>query len=225
MEGFLLKLSIMLVPGLFAITVHEVSHGWVADRCGDPTARLMGRLTLNPLRHLDPIGTLLLLVVGFGWAKPVPVNFANLRQIRHDMIWVAAAGPLSNFALALISGLLLRFLGTLPPDGGVVAGAIVVPISLMAAFSLYINVILGTFNLLPIPPLDGGRVLAGLLPPARSASLARLEPFGFLILIGLIFFTGFGRLLHSVAIDPLVGILAGNQVVVVEQVVRFLLAS
>lgn len=225
MEGFLLKISIMLVPALFAITLHEVAHGWVADRCGDPTARLLGRLTLNPLRHLDPIGTLLLLVIGFGWAKPVPVNFANLRQPRQDMVWVAVSGPLSNFSLALGSALLLRLLGLAAPSAGSLTAAVLVPISLMAAFSLYINVILGIFNLLPIPPLDGGRVVTGLLPPRQAQAFARLEPFGFLLLIGLVLFTGFGRLLHELVIDRLVGLLAGTQVVVVEQVVRFLLAN
>src|SRR5512139_1889341 len=107
MESFFLKLSVMLVPGLLAITCHEVSHGYVADRLGDSTARLLGRLTLNPLKHLDIIGTLMLFVIGIGWAKPVPVNFGNLRNPKKDMIWVAAAGPLTNFFLAVFSAVAL----------------------------------------------------------------------------------------------------------------------
>lgn len=226
MEQFLLRISIMLVPALLAITVHEVSHGFAADRRGDPTARLLGRLSLNPLRHLDPIGTIALLLVGFGWARPVPVNFGNLVHPRRDMILVALVGPLSNFTLAILSGLLLNGIAQLPPGVAThtMVASILEPLALMAAFSLYINIILGVFNLLPIPPLDGGRVLTGLLPPRQAAALARFEPFGFVLLLVLIFFTDLWRVVLEPIITFFVGIIAGAQVSVVHQVVQFLLS-
>lgn len=224
MENLLLKISIMLVPALLAITVHEVSHGWMADRCGDPTARMLGRLTLNPRRHLDPLGTILLLIVGFGWAKPVPVNFANLDNPRRDMIWVALAGPVSNFALAIACGLLLRLVMLGGGGTGVVA-AFVEPVALMAAFGLYINIILGLLNLIPVPPLDGGRVLIGLLPPRQAESFARVEPFGMIIVLLLLFFTDFWKLLVHPVVELLAGLLAGPQLDVVHRVVKFLLGS
>jgi Zn-dependent protease len=224
MENLLLKISIMLVPALLAITVHEVSHGWMADRCGDPTARLLGRLTLNPRHHLDPLGTILLLVVGFGWAKPVPVNFANLDHPRRDMIWVSLAGPVSNFALAIACGLLLRLVMLGGGGTGVVA-AFVEPVALMAAFGLYINIILGLLNLIPVPPLDGGRVLTGLLPPRQAEAFARVEPFGMIIVLLLLFFTDFWKLLVLPVVELLAGLLAGPQIDVVHRVVKFLLGS
>lgn len=222
MENILVKISIMLVPALLAVTVHEVAHGYAADRFGDPTARLLGRLTLNPLRHLDPVGTLALLFVGFGWARPVPVNFANLRHPHKNMLWVALAGPGANFCLALASAVLLQVMGMV--DGFVPAsfGALIKPISLMAAFSLYINVILSVFNLLPVPPLDGGRILAALLPPQQAALLKRIEPFGFLIVIALVFFTNFWQQVLGPIVMGLVSMLAAQQAVVVQDVIRFL---
>jgi len=225
MESILAKISIMLVPALLAVMLHEVAHGAIAERFGDPTARLLGRLTLNPLRHLDPVGTLALLFFGFGWARPVPVNFNNLRSPRKDMIWVALGGPATNFSLAVLSAILLRGIGFaarhLPEEPSIVAG-LLEPIGLMAAFSLYINIILGVFNLLPIPPLDGGRVLAGLLPRRQSDILSRLEPFGFLIVIFLVFFTDVWRLLIAPVVSYFVGLLAGSYVVVVEHAIHFL---
>ncbi|MEJ2201888.1 MAG: site-2 protease family protein, partial [Desulfuromonadaceae bacterium] len=140
MEHTLAKISIMLVPALLAITLHEVAHGYVAERFGDPTARLLGRLTLNPFKHLDLVGTVVLLWVGFGWARPVPVNFANMRRPKKDMIWVALAGPLINLGLAIASVLLLKllvYLSNLHPTGAL--ADLLQPLSLMAAFSLYIN--------------------------------------------------------------------------------------
>jgi Zn-dependent protease len=223
MENILLKISIMLVPALLAVTIHEVCHGWVADRFGDPTARLLGRLTLNPLRHLDPFGTLALLFFGFGWARPVPVNFANLREPRRDMIWVALAGPVSNFTLAIACALLLRGLSPLAQGGG--GGALqslLEPLLLMAGFGLYVNVILAVFNLLPIPPLDGGRVLVGLLPPRQAEVVARIEPFGFLVILFLIFFTELWSRLLSPVIAAVVSLLAGPQMGLVERVMSFL---
>lgn len=191
MENFLLKLSIMLVPGLMAITCHEVSHGFIANRLGDPTARSLGRLTLNPLKHLDIIGTLMVIIVGIGWAKPVPVNFGNLRNPKRDMIWVAAAGPLTNTILAALSAALLRLLTNLsaPLSDGSWLQFFIDPVVQMLAFSVYINLLLAIFNLIPLPPLDGGRVLVGLLPYRQAAALARIEPYGMIIIIALVFFT------------------------------------
>lgn len=225
MEHILAKVSIMLVPALLAVTLHEVAHGYVAERFGDPTARLLGRLTLNPIRHLDPIGTLALLFFGFGWARPVPVNFRNLGRPKQDMIWVALAGPVTNFAFAALSALLLRALALLPPgllDSGAPLAMVIRPLALMAGFSLYINVILALFNLIPIPPLDGGRVLSGLLPPRQAALLARIEPFGFIIVIFLVFFTDLWQLVLGPMISYLVVLLSGPQVVVVDQAMQFL---
>ena len=187
-ENILYKLSIMLVPGLLAITCHEVSHGYVAWRYGDPTARMLGRLTLNPLKHIDIFGTLMLVVVGIGWAKPVPVVMENLRNPKRDMIWVSAAGPITNLMLAIVSAGLLRLLLALPSGSGT-AGFIIQPLSYMASFSIYINLLLAFFNMIPIPPLDGGRVLMGLLPYRQAEALGRIEPYGMMLIIVLVFFT------------------------------------
>lgn len=168
MEQFFLKLSIMLVPALMAITCHEVSHGFVADKLGDDTARSMGRLTLNPLKHMDIFGTIMVFVVGIGWAKPVPVNFNRLRRPKTDMIWVAAAGPITNFVLAVVSALVLRFL--ISATAGVAEGTqvanLVDPITLMLAFSVYINLLLGIFNLITL--------CSGSIPKASQSSTISL---------------------------------------------------
>jgi len=189
------QVSVWALPVLAAIILHEIAHGVVAYRLGDPTAARMGRLTLNPLPHIDPVGTVLLplLLVAahapflFGYARPVPVNFANLRRPKRDMICVAAAGPLMNIILAVASAVLFKQLLQLrlPAEGawsGFVIAALT-PIAMMARNSVIINVVLAVFNLLPILPLDGGRVLAGLLPRAQAIAFSRLEPFGFLIVI------------------------------------------
>lgn len=213
MEDILFKLSIMLVPGLFAITCHEVSHGFIAWRYGDPTARMLGRLTLNPLKHIDIIGTLMIIFVGIGWAKPVPVVYENLRNPKRDMIWVAAAGPVTNFILAFISAMLLRGIVAFvnPAVSGSSMTMVVEPVVLMLAFSVYINLLLAIFNLIPLPPLDGGRVLSGLLPHRQAATLARIEPYGMVIIIALVFFTN----IFSYLIYPLltigVHLLAGQE--------------
>lgn len=220
MENLLLKISIMLVPALFAITCHEVSHGFVADRLGDNTARYMGRLSLNPLKHLDIIGTIMVFIVGIGWAKPVPVNFNNLRKPKRDMILIAAAGPTTNFILALISAMALR--GMAAVEAGSFSLALK-PILLMLAFSVYINLLLGIFNLIPVPPLDGGRVLTGLLPHRQAAAFSRIEPYGMIIIILLVFFTD----LFSYVLRPVMNfgvlLLAGPESEFIFKVMGFLM--
>lgn len=226
MEFFFQKLSIMLVPGLLAITMHEVAHGWVAERFGDPTARLLGRLTLNPLKHLDPIGTLLLFFIGFGWARPVPVNTGNLRDPRRDMLWVALGGPTANIGLALVSALVLRGIGHLPVAAtGSLLAMVLEPLTLMAAFSLYINIVLAVINLTPVPPLDGGRVLIGLLPEKFAAMVARLEPFGFFIVIYLFFFSPLSERVLMPIVGSLTAFLAGPQLFLVQKVFTVLFRS
>ncbi len=186
-DAIIQGISTWALPVLFAIVLHEVAHGWVADKLGDNTARFMGRLTLNPIKHIDPIGTVLipvlLLVVGspflFGYAKPVPINFRKLRNPKRDMIWVALAGPVTNLLLALISTLVLAVTVNMPGSMEWVSQ----PLALMCQASIIINVVLCIFNLLPLPPLDGGRVAVGLLPGPMAYQLSRLEPFGFLIII------------------------------------------
>jgi len=191
--SFFFKLSIMLVPALMAITCHEVSHGYVADKLGDKTARSMGRLTLNPIKHLDVFGTLMVFIIGIGWAKPVPVNFNNLRNPKRDMIWVAAAGPVTNFCLAFLSAMLMR--GIVAATAGIADSspmqAFIDPMVLMLAFSIYINLLLAIFNLIPVPPLDGGRVAVGLLPYRQSMAYAKIERFGMIIILALIFLPDF----------------------------------
>jgi Zn-dependent protease len=213
MENFLLKLSIMLVPALLAITCHEVSHGYVAYRFGDQTARSLGRLTLNPLKHLDIVGTLMVFLVGIGWAKPVPVDFRNLRNPKRDMIWVAAAGPATNFLLAIISAGLLRGVVLLQHyvSGTWGANLLFEPISLMLAFSLYINLLLALFNLIPVPPLDGGRVLVGILPNRLAATYSRIEPYGMIIIIVLVFFTKIFNYILAPLLNLGIRTLAGPQ--------------
>jgi len=184
----LYDLSVWVLPLLIAITFHEAAHGFVAHALGDNTAWERGRVTFNPLKHIDPFGTLILpgvLLLAhspflFGYAKPVPVNFRALRHPRIDMVWVALAGPATNIILALIAALAFHALPVIPADA-----ARWVADNLRNA--LLINVVLAVFNMLPIPPLDGGRVAVGLLPKALAAPLARLEPYGMLILIGLLF--------------------------------------
>lgn len=225
MENFILKLSIMLVPGLMAITCHEVSHGFIANRLGDPTARSMGRLTLNPLKHLDIIGTLMVIVVGIGWAKPVPVNFNNLHNPKRDMIWVAAAGPVTNTLLAILSSVLLRLLIGFTesvPDGSWLQ-LFLEPVVLMLAFSVYINLLLAIFNLIPLPPLDGGRVLVGLLPYRQATTLARVEPYGMIIIIALVFFTDLFKYTVLPFLELGIHLLAGPQSRLVFSVTQYLM--
>ena len=177
--------SVWVLPLLFAITFHEAAHGFAAHRLGDDTAYQLGRVSFNPLRHIDPFGTIILpamLLLShspflFGYAKPVPVNFKNLRNPRLDMVWVALAGPATNIILALIAALAFHALPLAPADTAQW-------IADNLKNTLVINVVLAVFNMLPIPPLDGGRVAVGLLPNFLAYPLSRLEPFGMLILIG-----------------------------------------
>ncbi len=191
LSGLLLRLSVTALPVVVAITLHEAAHGLVAYRCGDDSAWKLGRVTINPLRHIDLYGTilmpaLLLLVSGgrfmFGYAKPVPVAFARLRRPRRDMVLVAAAGPAANLALALVSAALARGLALVPAP----AGPVVAWIGANLYVSILVNLILAVFNMLPLPPLDGGRVAVGLLPEVLAVPLARVERHGILILVALV---------------------------------------
>ena len=200
-------IAIAVLPLLFAITVHEVAHGWVAKRFGDPTAQRLGRLTLNPIKHIDPVGTILvpgvLLVLGgfiFGWAKPVPVTWENLRNPKRDMAIVAAAGPAVNLIMAVLWGVVAK-IGTVLPESLHWAAW---PMFYMGQFGIVINLVLMVLNLLPLPPLDGGRVAVGLLPPRLALALSRVEPYGFFVLIGLLA-TG----MLSMIISPPIRWLAG----------------
>ncbi len=202
LESILRGLSIWALPVLLAIVLHEVAHGWVADKLGDNTARWMGRLTLNPIKHIDPIGTVLipaaLVIMGapfiFGYAKPVPVNFAKLNNPKQDMVWVALAGPLTNLALAFISVGLLSVTIHLPEA----MHWFTQPLAAMLQASIIINVVLFVVNLIPLPPLDGGRVAVGLLPNHLAYQLERIEPYGFFILVGLLMFGIFQAVLGPI---------------------------
>lgn len=169
--------SLLAIPLLYSVILHEISHGWVAYLFGDDTARRTGRLSLNPLVHLDPIGTLALFLVGFGWAKPVPIVYSNLRNFRLGLICVSLAGCVTNIIIATLSILLLQFqIITANPMATIV-------LLVMAK----INIILGAFNLIPIPPLDGSRILYGILPEKAQGALAKIEPYSLLILFALLF--------------------------------------
>jgi len=178
-------LSFLLVaPGiLFGVTIHEYAHGYVADRLGDPTPRLAGRLTFNPFAHLDLIGTLMLFLARIGWAKPVPINPYNLRHPKEDMVWIALAGPACNFIFALLLGMLLRFLS---PSLGGMMNWFALPLSLILIYGVAINLILAFFNFIPIPPLDGSKILMGILPTQQAIRFSSLERYGPFLLIGIV---------------------------------------
>jgi len=202
------KIAVFALPVIYAITLHEAAHGYVARHFGDMTAAAQGRISLNPLKHIDPVGTILVPLVIlltskllgggtilFGWAKPVPVNFAQLRRPKQDMLWVAAAGPGMNFVMAVFWALMIQLGHAL---GSGFASA---PLMLMGAAGVFINVILMSLNLIPLPPLDGGRIAVSLLPVKQAMQFARLEPYGLFILLGLLFTGVLGIILW-----PLIGV-------------------
>lgn len=207
------KIAIFALPVIFAITLHEAAHGYVARFFGDMTAAQQGRITANPLKHIDPIGTLLVPLVIlmaskllggsailFGWAKPVPVNFANLRRPKKDMLWVAAAGPGINFLMGVFWALMIQM-------GVVLANGFSTPLMLMGAAGVFINVILMALNLLPLPPLDGGRIAVSLLPHKAAYAYSKIEPYGFFILLGLLF-TGVLNIILWPLISAFIGLTA-----------------
>jgi len=200
MENVIQEIAVYAIPVLFAITVHEAAHGYVARMFGDNTAYVLGRVTLNPVKHIDPVGTIvvplgMVLLTGFmfGWAKPVPVDWGSLRKPKRDMIWVAAAGPGVNMAMAVAWALLYRALSAVGVQENY--------FYLVAQAGISVNLVFMALNLLPIPPLDGGRIVSGLLPSRMSIAYSRIEPYGLFILLGLMF-TGalsfFLRPLHDI---------------------------
>jgi Zn-dependent protease len=203
-DALIQTIALAAIPVLFAITIHEAAHGYAARHFGDMTAYAQGRISLNPLRHIDPVGTILLpmltLFVGgilFGWAKPVPVNFSALRRPKQDMLWVALAGPASNLAMALFWGAMIKVAFMFP--GNYFAE----PLIGMAQIGVTINVILLVLNLLPLPPLDGGRIAISLLPYRQAHQLAKVEPYGMIILILMVVVPVGGRPVLSWILSPL----------------------
>jgi len=230
LPNILHTISYMALPLLLAMVFHEYAHGWVANYYGDATARLEGRLTMNPLVHIDPFGTVILPLLclmlpgGFflGWAKPVPINPARLRHPRRDMALVAAAGPGMNLLLAVASALVLSLLLSADPTlmeswpprpeqapRRDLLGMLLVPLAAMALYSVFINVLLMAFNLIPIPPLDGGRILTSLLPAQPAMVLGRIEPYGMLIIVALIVFDPQIHVIRTIT-GTLVSLMAGT---------------
>ncbi|MHB1085316.1 MAG: site-2 protease family protein [Thiobacillus sp.] len=205
------KIAVFAIPVIFAITLHEAAHGYVARFFGDMTAAAAGRITVNPLKHIDPVGTILVPLVIlltskllgggailFGWAKPVPVNFARLRRPKQDMLWVAAAGPGINLVMAVFWALMIQLGHALG------SGPFAAPLMLMGAAGVFINVILMALNLIPLPPLDGGRIAVSLLPMKQAMQFARIEPYGLFIMLGLLF-TG----ILGIILWPLISLFIG----------------
>lgn len=180
----ILSFLILAPPFLFALTLHELAHGYVAWKLGDPTAKDEGRLTMNPLKHLDPLGTILFFLANIGWAKPVPVNPRYFKNPQKGMLLVALAGPGMNLLLAVVSAMLVRLM-LVPPVSSPLLLSLLAPAARMLIASVWINIMLAVFNCLPIPPLDGSKVLMGLLPPDAARSYAQMEPYGFMLLLGL----------------------------------------
>ncbi len=189
MSELLTKIILLAPPILLALTLHEYAHGYIAYRLGDPTAKASGRLTLNPISHLDPIGTIAFFLINIGWAKPVPVNGAYFKNPKRDMLWVALAGPLTNLFLAIMSAIsakLLYLASSGLPDLFIVQ-MFTIPILAMLEASIWINLVLCVFNFLPIPPLDGSRILMGLLPDQMAQTYASFERYGFIVILVLAF--------------------------------------
>lgn len=209
-EAILRLIALYAIPGIFAITLHEAAHGYAARHFGDLTAYQAGRITLNPVRHIDPVGTLLVPILilavsggkyAFGWAKPVPVNFAALRNPKRDMLWVAAAGPGANLVMAVLWVLVIKIAEAIPVN------YFTEPMILMARGGIIINAVLMVLNLLPLPPLDGGRIAVSLLPRSLAYRFALVEPYGMIILIVLMFLGVLGSLLMP-AVSGFIGVLA-----------------
>ena len=182
-----LGFALVVIPLLFSVIIHEVAHGWVAYRMGDPTAKWLGRLSLNPLKHLDPVGTLMLFLAGFGWAKPVPVNFNNISDKRKGLIFVSSAGIVANILFAFVALLFFRLFSK--SSSGIAI--------ILVYYVVQINITLAALNLIPIPPLDGSKILMGIVSGRTRYFLARLEPYGFFIIIGF---------LYLGILDPLIGL-------------------
>lgn len=198
LEHTIRLIALYAIPGIFAITLHEAAHGYAARHFGDLTAYQAGRITLNPIRHIDPMGTIVIPVLiliasqgkyAFGWAKPVPVNFGRLRNPKRDMLWVAAAGPGANLLMAILWAFVVKAMQ------GVPANYFTEPVLLMARGGIIVNAVLMVLNLLPLPPLDGGRIAVSLLPPKLAYRFARVEPFGMIILLVLMLLGVLGKVM------------------------------
>ena len=199
-EKIIYTAAVWAIPVIFAITVHEVAHGWVANKLGDGTARMLGRLTLNPIKHIDPIGTIVVPLVmvlmsgfAFGWAKPVPVNARNFNNPRKDMAIVAVAGPLANVVMAIFWVLFYKLVSVLVSDVNIAKGLMA-----MGQAGIIINLVLFVFNLFPIPPLDGSKVLSGFLPRSLANIMDMIEPYGFFIVVGLLYFGILGKIMNPI---------------------------
>jgi len=190
---FLKNIDLLLIQApviLLSLTVHEYFHGWTANKLGDPTAKMQGRLTLNPIAHLDILGTILMFVVGFGWAKPVPIDPRNFKDPKKDTILVAIAGPLSNLAMALVAGIALRYMIPKMVSGQISSEGVYPVIAIILILTLFYGIALAVFNMIPIPPLDGSRVLYGILPNRYAYAYSRFEPYGVIFLFALFIFGG-----------------------------------
>ncbi len=210
LENTVRLIALYAIPGIFAITLHEAAHGYAARHFGDLTAYQAGRITLNPMRHIDPMGTIvipiLILIVSqgkfaFGWAKPVPVDFGRLRNPKRDMLWVAAAGPGSNLLMAILWAFVMKAMQAIPPN------YFTEPVLLMARGGIIINAVLMVLNLFPLPPLDGGRIAVSLLPHRLAYGFARIEPYGMIILLVLMFLGVLGTVMMPI-VNAFIGTLA-----------------
>ena len=187
-ENYIREIALLIFPVLVAVVFHELAHGYVAYLCGDPTAKNAGRLTLNPLKHLDPIGTIVFLVTRMiGWAKPVPINPLYFRNFKRDLLLVSIAGPATNFLIAFVGGIALKILYGISINNAFLYYKILLPLAIILKFTVQINIALCFFNLLPIPPLDGSKILMAVLPENLNRYYSYLEPFGFVIILILLF--------------------------------------